>query len=74
MLANTPDSKFLAMKGLIPEQEIADLPARYQVAAIHPLSVPGSSHVRHVLDIRRSGTPTPNQSIHHLRKKTGSSM
>ncbi len=57
MLALAPDSKFLAMKGLIPEEEIADLPAQYQVVAIHPLSVPGSNHVRHVLDIRRSGEP-----------------
>jgi 16S rRNA (guanine527-N7)-methyltransferase len=54
MLADSPSSKFLAMKGLIPEEEIAELPAQYAVAAIHPLSLPGSSHVRHVLDIRRS--------------------
>lgn len=47
------DGKFLAMKGLIPDAEIAALPAQYAVAAIHPLSVPGSTHVRHVLDIRR---------------------
>lgn len=46
--------KFLAMKGLIPDEEIAALPPQYQVAAIHPLSLPGSNHVRHVLDIRRS--------------------
>lgn len=45
--------KFLAMKGLIPHDEIAALPAQYEVAAIHPLSLPGTSHVRHVLDIRR---------------------
>jgi 16S rRNA (guanine527-N7)-methyltransferase len=47
------DGKFLAMKGLIPEDEIAELPAHYAVVAIHPLSLPGSSHARHVLDIRR---------------------
>ena len=52
MLAN--DGKFLAMKGLVPRDEIAALPAQYEVAAIHPLSLPGSGHVRHVLDIRRS--------------------
>jgi len=51
MLAD--DGKFLAMKGVIPEDEIAALPARYAVVAIHPLSLPGSSHARHVLDIRR---------------------
>ena len=49
--------KFLAMKGLVPNDEIAALPAQYEVAAIHPLSLPGTSHVRHVLDIRRR-TPT----------------
>ncbi len=47
------DGKFLAMKGLIPEDEIAALPASYAVVAIHPLSLPGSDHARHVLDIRR---------------------
>lgn len=47
--------KFLAMKGLIPQDEIADLPEQFEVAAIHPLSLPGSSHARHVLDIRRRG-------------------
>jgi 16S rRNA (guanine527-N7)-methyltransferase len=47
------DGKFLAMKGLIPEDEIAALPAQYEVVAIHPLALPGSSHARHVLDIRR---------------------
>jgi 16S rRNA (guanine(527)-N(7))-methyltransferase RsmG len=53
MLASSSDSKFLAMKGLIPDDEIAVLPAQYAVVAIHPLSVPGSTHVRHVIDIRR---------------------
>lgn len=51
------DGKFLAMKGQIPEAEIAELPAQFTVAAIHPLSLPGNSHVRHVLDIRRSAVP-----------------
>jgi len=51
-----PQGKFLAMKGLIPDAEIAELPARYQVVAIHPVSLPGTSHVRHVLDIRRTDT------------------
>jgi 16S rRNA (guanine527-N7)-methyltransferase len=47
------DGKFLAMKGLVPHDEIAELPARFEVVKIHPLSLPGSSHARHVLDIRR---------------------
>ncbi len=58
MLAD--NGKFLAMKGLVPEEEIAELPVQYEVAAIHPLSLPGSNHVRHVLDIRRSGKLAEN--------------
>jgi 16S rRNA (guanine(527)-N(7))-methyltransferase RsmG len=54
------NGKFLAMKGLIPHEEIAALPAEFTVATIHPLSLPGSSHVRHVLDIRRSDVPPTN--------------
>ena len=59
-----PHGKFLAMKGLIPDTEIADLPAPYQVAAIHPLSLPSTNHVRHVLDIRR----TDNAAKHERSK------
>lgn len=51
MLAES--GKFLAMKGLIPEDEIAELPPQFSVMKIHPLSLPRSSHARHVLDIRR---------------------
>jgi 16S rRNA (guanine527-N7)-methyltransferase len=54
------NGKFLAMKGLIPDTEIADLPAQFAVTAIHPLSLPGSAHVRHVLDIRRVGPKATN--------------
>jgi 16S rRNA (guanine527-N7)-methyltransferase len=45
--------KFLAMKGLLPESEMAALPAGFEVVASHPLVIPGSSVTRHVLDIRR---------------------
>lgn len=54
LLADSPESKFLAMKGLVPADEIAALPTRFAVVKIHPLSLPGSSHARHVLDIRRT--------------------
>lgn len=56
-----PQGKLLAMKGLIPDAEIADLPAQYHVAAIHPLSLPGTNHVRHVLDIRRVESPAEHK-------------
>jgi 16S rRNA (guanine527-N7)-methyltransferase len=49
----TAEGKFLAMKGQIPEAEIAALPAGFRVVAIHPLHVPGAAVTRHVLDIRR---------------------
>lgn len=55
-----PQGKLLAMKGLIPDTEIAELPAQYRVAAIHPVSLPGTNHVRHVLDIQRTRNAAPH--------------
>ncbi len=49
-----PDGKLLAMKGVLPEDEIAALPAGWRVAAIHPLHVPGLPAERHLLEIVRS--------------------
>ena len=48
------DGRLLAMKGVLPEDEIAALPAGWRVAAIHPLRVPGLSAERHLLEIVRS--------------------
>ena len=45
--------RFLAMKGQVPEEEITALPQEFRVIAIHPLTVPGASIKRHVIDIRR---------------------
>ncbi|MES2624027.1 MAG: 16S rRNA (guanine(527)-N(7))-methyltransferase RsmG [Pseudomonadota bacterium] len=45
--------RFLAMKGLVPQEEITDLPTEFCVFAIHPLNVPGTQANRHVIDIRR---------------------
>jgi 16S rRNA (guanine527-N7)-methyltransferase len=45
--------KFLAMKGQIPQEEIAALPEKFSVAAIHPLNIPGARISRHVIDIRK---------------------
>ncbi len=46
--------KFLAMKGHIPEAEVAALPAGFTLIGSHPLAVPGTDVKRHVLDIRRT--------------------
>jgi 16S rRNA (guanine527-N7)-methyltransferase len=36
-----PGGKLLAMKGARPDDELADLPAGFRAAAVHPLKVPG---------------------------------
>ena len=47
-----PGGRWLAMKGLIPHEEIAALPADIEVEAIHPLAVPGLSAERHLLVLK----------------------
>jgi 16S rRNA (guanine527-N7)-methyltransferase len=49
-----PHGKLLAMKGVVPEDEIAGLPAGWQVEAIHPLRVPGLEAERHLVVVRRA--------------------
>ncbi|TCT21656.1 16S rRNA (guanine(527)-N(7))-methyltransferase RsmG [Thermomonas haemolytica] len=48
-----PAGRLLAMKGVVPADEIAALPPGWQVAAIHPLQVPGLVAERHLLEIAR---------------------
>lgn len=48
------DGRLLAMKGVVPEDEIAALPAGWRVDAVHPLRVPGLAAERHLLEIVRS--------------------
>ena len=48
------DGRLLAMKGVLPEDEIAALPAGWRLAATHPLRVPGLSAERHLLEIVRT--------------------
>ena len=50
-----PDGRLLAMKGVRPEDEIADLPAGWQVLGVHPLQVPGLSAARHLVEVGRGG-------------------
>jgi 16S rRNA (guanine527-N7)-methyltransferase len=47
--------RLLAMKGVRPEDEIAALPAGWQVEAIHPLAVPGLSAERHLVVVQKAG-------------------
>ncbi len=42
-----------AMKGALPQAEIATLPAGWQLEAAHPLMVPGLEAERHLLVLRR---------------------
>ncbi len=49
-----PDGRWLAMKGLAPEQELAALPAGVQVAGLHPLRVPGLDAARHLVILQAS--------------------
>jgi 16S rRNA (guanine527-N7)-methyltransferase len=49
-----PEGKLLAMKGIYPVDEIAELPAGWVLQASHPLSVPGLEAERHLLIVGRS--------------------
>jgi 16S rRNA (guanine527-N7)-methyltransferase len=53
----SPTGKFLAMKGLYPDAEVAALPPGYRVTAVHALTVPGLAAERHVLEIRLDSLP-----------------
>ena len=48
------DGRLLAMKGVVPEDEIAALQPGWGVAAIHPLRVPRLAAERHLLEIVRT--------------------
>jgi len=45
--------RFLAMKGLFPEEELSSLPEGYQVEESHVLDVPGCDGERHLIIIRK---------------------
>ena len=49
-----PDGRLLAMKGVLPNDEIAALPAGWRVAAVHPLRVPGLDAERHLVEVVRA--------------------
>ena len=47
------ETRWLAMKGLYPHEELAALPADFRVEAEHVLQVPGCQGQRHLLILRR---------------------
>ena len=49
-----PRGRLLALKGALPEDESAALPAGWQVQAVHPLQVPGLAAARHLVEVGRS--------------------
>ena len=49
-----PAGRLLAMKGVLPAEEIAALPADWHVLATHPLQVPGLGAERHLVEVGRS--------------------
>jgi 16S rRNA (guanine527-N7)-methyltransferase len=50
------DGRFLAMKGLSPDAELAELPPEIKLLAISPLTVPGTDGQRHLVEL---GLQTP---------------
>ncbi len=48
-----PGGALLAMKGVMPHEEIAALPAGWGVQGVHPLSVPGLDAERHLVIVGR---------------------
>ena len=49
-----PGGRLLAMKGAVPDDEIAGLPAGWRVETVHPLTVPGLAAERHLVVVGRS--------------------
>ncbi len=48
------DGILLAMKGLLNEEEILDVPAGFSIASAVPLTVPGTDKARHLVIVRRA--------------------
>ena len=48
-----PGGRLLAMKGVYPTEELAELPAGWTASAVHRLGVPGLDGERHLVDVRR---------------------
>lgn len=48
-----PGGRFLALKGIYPEQELAELPDGYRLDVVHPLDVPFLGAERHLVIVAR---------------------
>ena len=53
-----PGGRLLAMKGLRPDEEIAELPPGWTVTAVHVLRVPGLDAERHLVEVTRDPAGT----------------
>ena len=49
-----PGGRLLAMKGAVPDDEIAGLPAGWRVETVHQLTVPGLAAERHLVVVGRT--------------------
>jgi len=49
-----PDGRLLAMKGVVPQDEIAALPRGWRMASMHALHVPGLDAERHLVEVVRA--------------------
>lgn len=49
-----PAGRLLAMKGVLPAEEIAALPPGWRLQGVHPLTVPGLGAERHLVEIVRA--------------------
>ena len=49
-----PGGRLLAMKGTVPDDEIAGLPVGWRVETVHPLTVPGLAAERHLVVVGRA--------------------
>jgi 16S rRNA (guanine527-N7)-methyltransferase len=49
-----PGGRLLAMKGTVPDDEIAGLPAGWRVETVHQLTVPGLAAERHLVVVGRT--------------------
>jgi 16S rRNA (guanine527-N7)-methyltransferase len=52
-----PGGRLLALKGLRPDAEIAELPAGWRATAVHALTVPGLDAERHLVEVTREAAP-----------------
>ena len=50
-----PGGRWLAMKGVVPKEEIEELPENVDVVEIRELMVPGLKEQRHLIVIRLKG-------------------